>query len=104
MPKSAYAERITGAQVMLSGLSNHLGQLERRGITAEFVERLSTETAEAVTLNNEQEKLKADLKTKTALLNDKLAEVAKRVAEAKKIVKLDVPKDRWKEFGIADKA
>jgi seryl-tRNA synthetase len=104
MPKNAYSEKITRAQVMLSGLNNHLGQLERRGITAEFIDRLSAETAGAVTLNNEQEKLKADLKTKTAQLNGKLAEVAKLIAEAKKIVKLDVPKDQWKEFGMADKA
>jgi hypothetical protein len=34
----------------------------------------------------------------------KLAEVSKTVSEAKKIVKLDMPKDRWKEFGISDKA
>jgi seryl-tRNA synthetase len=104
MTKNAYSEKITGAQVMVSGLNNHLGQLERRGISVDFIDRLSAETTEAVKLNNEQEKLKADLKAKTARLNDKLAEVAKLVAEAKKIVKLDVPKDQWKEFGIADKA
>jgi hypothetical protein len=37
-------------------------------------------------------------------LNDKLTEVNRLVAEAKKLVKLDIPKEQWKEFGIADKA
>jgi seryl-tRNA synthetase len=102
MPKS-YAEQIADVQVMLSGLRNNIEQLSQRGITTEFVDKLSANVSEAVTFNNEQEKLKADLKAKTSQLKTKLTEVSKTFSEAKKIVKLDIPKDRWKEFGISDK-
>jgi hypothetical protein len=102
MSKS-YAEQIAKAQVMLSGLENNIEQLSRRGITSDFVSKLTTDLSESIGINNEQEKLKADLQAKTNQLQTKLTEVSKAVSEAKKIVKLDVPKDRWKEFGISDK-
>jgi hypothetical protein len=103
MPKKSYAEQIANAQVMLSGLENNLEQLSRRGITSEFVKKLSADVSEAVTLNNEQEKCKADLQAKTGQLQTKLTVVSKALSEAKKIVKIDIPKEHWKEFGISDK-
>ncbi|MDR1170915.1 MAG: hypothetical protein LBL24_00515 [Bacteroidales bacterium] len=103
MPKKSYAEQIVNAQVMISGLEKNLGALSRRGITNEFVNKLSADVSEAVTLNNEQEKCKADLKAKTGQLQTKLTVVLKTLSEAKKIVKLDIPKAKWKEFGISDK-
>ena len=54
----------------------------------------------ALVLNNEQEKLKADLVNKTAELEAKLAELASEVSETQKIVKMDFDQSRWKEFGI----
>jgi outer membrane lipopolysaccharide assembly protein LptE/RlpB len=99
-----YPEKVSRAQVMVAGLNSNAEQVARRGITAEFIRDLDTHTAEAIALNSEQEKLKADLKSKTAQLEAKLSEVTRAMSEAKKIVKLDFPKDRWKEFGITDKA
>ncbi|MDR1595199.1 MAG: hypothetical protein LBS43_12075 [Prevotellaceae bacterium] len=103
MPKRSYAEQIANAQLMLSGLGNNIEQLSRRGITTEFVNRLSADVSESITLNNEQEKLKADLQAKTSQLQAKLTVVSKTLSEAKKIVKIDIPKEHWKEFGISDK-
>lgn len=98
-----YSEQISDAQVMLSGLKNNEAQLIRRGIDHEFVVQMDNEINSAIELNNQQEKLKADLKQKTAELEAMLAEVRKKMSESKKIVKMDVPKDQWKEFGITDK-
>ena len=50
-----------------------------------------------------QEKLKADLKSKTAELEAKMKEIDAKMSEAKKIVKMDIPQSQWKEFGIYDK-
>ena len=50
-----------------------------------------------------QEKLKADLKSKTAELEAKMKEIDVKMSEAKKIVKMDIPQSQWKEFGIVDK-
>ncbi len=59
--------------------------------------------AEAKKLNDEQEKLKADLKSKTDALNAKMEELTQKYSEAKKVVKLEFPQTQWMEFGISDK-
>lgn len=52
---------------------------------------------------SEQEKLKADLKTKTAEMDAELSAMKKLYAEAKKRVKLDIAQSQWCEYGIDDK-
>ena len=103
MSKPTYAEQISGAQVMVAGLRGNATQVNRRGIDDQFINRLDSDRLTAATLNDQQEKLKADLKSKTAELDAKMAEMEKGVTEAKKIVKLDFPQDQWKQFGIEDK-
>ena len=103
MPKKSYAEKINSAQVMVSGLSQHLDQLAQRGMSAEFINTLKSDTETAVAQNNEQERLKADLKTSTAALNATLDKVSAAMSEATKVVKLTLPKEQWIEFGITAK-
>ena len=103
MSKPSYAEQISGAQVMVAGLRANAGQVNRRGIDDQFINKLDSDRLSAATLNDQQERLKAELKTKTAELDAKMAEMEKGVTEAKKIVKLDFPQDQWKQFGIEDK-
>ena len=55
------------------------------------------------TLNSEQEKLKADLKTKTQELSKTIIEIESKVSFIKKLIKIDIPQTQWKEFGIEDK-
>ena len=103
MSKPTYAEQISGAQVMVAGLRGNAAQVNRRGIDDQFINKLDSDRLTAATLNDQQEKLKADLKSKTAELDAKMAEMDKEFAEAKKIVKLDFPQEQWKQFGIEDK-
>lgn len=98
-----YAAQISDAQVMESGLKNNQEQAARRGLDVAFTTLLETNRKAAATLNDEQEKLKADLKMKTAELEAKLSELDKQMREARKIVKLDFTQTQWKEFGITDK-
>lgn len=100
MPRKSFADQISNAQVMLSGLQGNTAIAERRGIDVALLSQLITS---ATSLNSVQEKLKADLKSKTAELNALLAELDKEMAVNKKIVKSDIPKEQWKEFGITDK-
>ena len=55
------------------------------------------------TLNSEQEKLKADLRTKTEELSKTITEMESKVSFIKKLIKIDIPKTQWREFGIEDK-
>lgn len=101
--KVSFAEITTRAQLMVTALKANAQRVSKRGIDEAFVTEMDGFTKEAVALNDEQEKLKADLKTKTDDLTAKLEELTKKYSEAKKIVKLDFPQTQWKEFGIEDK-
>lgn len=52
--------------------------------------------------HNEQEALKARQKEKTAELEKKMVELKKFYGDSKKAVKMKLPKESWKEFGIED--
>ena len=92
----SYAESINDAQVMTTGLHNNATEASQRGWQQTNNDRLISIREEAIALNGEQEKLKADLKTKTA-------ELSTLMKEAKRVVKLTFPQSRWYEFGVTDK-
>jgi len=100
--KSSYANQINTARLLLGGLRNHATTLARRGLDADFTTNLDTLLTDAQTLNAEQEALKSRLAEKTTALNAKLAELGKAAAEVKKLAKLDLAKESWREFGITD--
>ena len=102
MAKKSYPESIIQTKVMIDGLTGNKESLPK-GLDEAFITRLSQAHTKAVVLNSEQEKLKSDLKTKTAQLDAEVATMMKLHAEAKKRVKLDIPQSQWKEFGIDDK-
>ena len=101
--KKSFSQEISDAQVMVAGIKANQKALEKRSIDGDFTQFLEKTIETCVTLNNEQEQLKARLKDKTDKLNKQMAELKKKTSEARKIVKLDIPQTSWKEFGIADK-
>ena len=102
MRNSSYAEIINSAKVMLSGLKSNSDKRARRGIDNAALTEVEGLYQTAQTLYNEQESLKAKLKTKTAELDTTLDDLSAKMSEHKKLVKIDIPKESWKEFGIAD--
>jgi len=99
----SYAEKINETKVMLAGLNAQAERVAKRGISAEFITRLQTVNDEAKTMDNNQEAQKARLKEITKSLEEKMKEQDVLYREAKKAVKLEMPKESWKEFGIKDK-
>ncbi|WP_243349926.1 hypothetical protein [Parabacteroides sp. FAFU027] len=100
MPKQGYAEQVSKNELMLSGLKNNAGKLSRRGIDEAFISQYETDHKATIALNNEQERLKAELKLKTSELEARLEKVKAATSEASKLVKMDIPQEQWKEFGI----
>ena len=100
--KGSYADQINAARLLLGGLKNQGKVLAKRGLDDAFAVNFDTVLADAQKLDGEQEGLKSRLAEKTAELTAKLEEVAKASSEVKKLVKLDLPKVSWKEFGISD--
>lgn len=96
----SYSKKITNARVMADALKKNVGAVTK--IDQAFVEELQQLKESAEALNSEQEKLKADLKTKTAQLDAEIIKLTDRYNFAKKRVKLDVPQELWKEYGIED--
>jgi len=103
MSKRSYAERIKDAEVMLSGIKSHKEELAQRGISDQYIEKFGKLTLNSVNLNNSQEKAKAALKDLTGQLDKSLAELEKELVFCKRVVKTDIPRSLWKEFGIQDR-
>ncbi|MDO5105575.1 hypothetical protein [Capnocytophaga sp.] len=101
--KKSYAETISLTQEMISGLKLHQEAVAKRGLTEEFILELDKARQEAVALNDEQAKVKAQLKAKTEALNSKMDDIYKKLGEAKKVVKLAMPQSQWISCGIKDK-
>ncbi|GIZ14171.1 membrane-binding protein [Capnocytophaga catalasegens] len=103
MAKQSFAENVHLVELVVSGLKSHKDKLSGLGIDEDFITKLEAIRTEAIQLNNEQEKLKAELKTKTDAYTIKSKEMLKLYANVKKRIKVDIPFTLWREFGITDK-
>lgn len=57
----------------------------------------------AFEVNAQQEKLKAQLKEKTAEAEKNLSEIEAQYGIVKKYIKIALPQESWREFGFEDK-
>ena len=83
LANKSYAKKLSDAQVMLSGLKAH-DEFAHRGSDAAFIGNLGTKINSSIELNNERERLKADLKTKTAQLDSEVSAMMALATEAQK--------------------
>jgi seryl-tRNA synthetase len=90
----SFATQINDAQVMYAGLKSNIETLKKRGINDEFITSLDHILSNAIQQNNEQERLKAQLKIATATLDTSLSDLNNLMTEAVKVVKLDIPKEQ----------
>ena len=102
-PKKSLAEIINKSRLMIAGLRHNAPEVARRGADSSFVVEYENELRELERLDEEQERLKAQLKSKTEEVDAKKRQVESKLAEAKKVVKLATPKAQWVEFGMEDK-
>jgi hypothetical protein len=96
------SEQLTATRLMIRGLSNNAEKLARRGITPEFISRMEEVQSQVITYDGEQEELKAKLKEKTSQSDSARSELGQMLSEAKKVVKMEVCQERWREYGIED--
>jgi uncharacterized membrane-anchored protein len=98
-----YADQTSGALLMATALRANLETLKKRGMTEEFIDLLEGSLGSITAKNSEQKRLKAELKTATAAVETLMVKLHGQMREAIKVVKLEEPQPRWKEYGIADK-
>lgn len=101
--KKSYADSINKMKLMLAGIKSNQTELAKRGVDAEYIADFETSYTQAQGLDDEQEKMKADVKMKTAELDAAMVIGLKKLSETKKLVKMTIPKEKWIEFGIEDK-
>ena len=85
---------------MAGALGANLETVESRGVTQAEIDSFKANIDKAISDNNNQEKLKADLKKSTADLEASVGVISKSTSEFAKLVKMLIPQERWKEFGI----
>ncbi len=103
MPGKTFAETVSDSKVMIAGLKSNITRVGKRGLDEAFVAGFNDTLDQVEQLNNEQEALKASLKSKTSKLDAAFNELEDMYSEAKKVVKLEMEKESWREFGMDDK-
>lgn len=96
----SYSTKITGSKLMVDALNANPGEVTK--IAPEYVATFEELRNRAEALNTQQEKLKAQLKAKTAELDATMKDLTKCYNEVKKRIKVDVSQPKWKEYGISD--
>ena len=101
MGTTTYAETLAAAQLISAGMRANLDKLAKRGMDAGFIAGMDGSAQKVAELNAEQEALKTRLKVKTSELESALADLKSQISESKKVIKLALDKDYWKEFGVS---
>jgi hypothetical protein len=94
---------IEAARLMLAGLAAHVEQLGARGLDAAFLTALSAKYQQLLDSHGEQQALKARLMEKTRERQAIQRELLDQYREARKTVKIALPNETWREFGISDR-
>lgn len=103
MTTPTFSQSISNFRTMASGITTRLDTLAGIGITATDAADMDTFAKELDELNSEQEELKAQLKTKTDELNEKMKEAKGKYSDLAKRVKIATPQEHWAAFGITAK-
>ncbi len=100
----SFSELKTKATVLSSNMKLNVEKISRYGIELPaFTNEMDADLLQADVLNNEQERLKSELKAKTEELNALMLKLEKNYAHGKKVVKLAEPQANWVAYGITDK-
>lgn len=101
--RTSYAEIVNSAKVLKEGINNNLSDLSAVGMQDLNVTEMENQKKLVEDLNVKQERLKAELKTTTGELEKELKKLSRLISRGKKLVKIEIPQSKWKEFGIEDK-
>jgi predicted nuclease with TOPRIM domain len=96
------AAQLTRAELMLAGIAGHLEALSGRGIDTDFTTLLNQKHQRFQEAYNSQMALRARLMEKTEERQALQDEVGRMVSEARKLIKIELPPETWREFGIID--
>ncbi len=96
----SYAARLDRAKGIISGMTANADKLEKWGITQQFITNQTALYNQAS--ENEQKKnaLKANTQQLTVAQDKLMEELESNCAIVKKLVRFELPKECWPEFGF----
>lgn len=103
MATRSFAQILSDAELMADATKAHEAELKAVGLPEGAADEVKKIVDALNTLNKQQEKLKADLKSTTTEMTRNQAELEKKVADMRKRIKLAIAQEQWREFGISDK-
>lgn len=103
MPNVSLAQQVSDLRTTAGGIAKRLDDLDGSGVTADDAAVLNALAHELDRINAEQEELKAQLKSKTRELHDKIKEAQAKQAKVRNRIKLATPQVDWVAFGITAK-
>jgi len=103
MIRRTFAEKLTNAKVKAGAMRNRQAELANRGVDIAYLDDYDNLIATTEARNNEQEALKAALKAKTKEVETALKAVDQKSSESDTIIKMNIPREEWVEFGITAK-
>jgi hypothetical protein len=90
------------AEELMAGLDGHVAELSRRGIDAAFIARMNDCHARAVAAHNAKLAHLARMMEWNAERDHCLSELNDLYSEARKMIKVELAPETWREFGITD--
>ena len=96
------ADQLTQAQEMLAGITAHEAELTKWGIDTMFVADMTSHYNNALDAHNNGLAFKARHMEKTAECRKYLDKLSDLSSVARKQVKIALPQETWREFGITD--
>jgi hypothetical protein len=90
-------------RLMIEGLNAHKEELVAAGISADFIQKMDQQRVAAEQAEARQERLKAEKILSTESLMAEMRKLMRFYKRARNIVKNDLPRGGWLEFGIAAK-
>lgn len=98
-----YLDQMNKAKMLVEGLKKNYEQVKNLGIHSEDLSKLEENIAEGEKLNEEVERLRAEISGVLSQAHQKLSEVKETTVILKRVVKQNYDMTRWLDFGIPDK-
>jgi hypothetical protein len=100
----SFSDLLTNSKVMSDNIKLNADKIGRYGLDLPaFTTEMDADILQANSLNQEQERLKSLLKTKTEELNAVSNKLTQEYSLSKKTVKMAEPQANWVAYGITDK-
>ena len=97
------ADQFTQAQEMLAGIAAHTEELSKRGIDTMFIADMTSHYNNTLDAHNNALACKARWLEKTAEFRKYQGKLYDSYSLARKQVKIELPLETWREFGITDR-